>query len=247
MNKQQIPPFIHQTAKTVAIPEKWQPLQAIVKNTYPEWEYKLWTDEDNLALVKEHYPQLLAIYQGVARPIMRVDMIRYMIMDRFGGLYLDLDYEFLRPYNFTVYKLVLPRESADDAEPYVGNAVFASAPGHPFWKAVLAELLTNPPSRYTDVPEEQVIDLTGPGLLTRVYRKGFLGSKDIHVPSQWAFNPPIPDSAVAYQTLKNNSEVYGIHYCHGTWRALTQWERLHSRVIKAWRSIFPKTRGSGHV
>ena len=36
--------------------------------------------------------------------------MRYIYMELFGGLYLDLDYQFLKPFDLNDKVLVLPRE-----------------------------------------------------------------------------------------------------------------------------------------
>jgi len=238
-----IPKIIHQTAKTSDIPPVWLPFQSAVKAKFPDWEYRLWTDQDNLALVQDRYPKLLPIYTGLARNIMRVDMIRYLIMDTYGGLYLDLDYEFLRPYPFTDFDLVLPRESADSEPVALGNAVFASVPGHPYWKAVIADFLANPPSNYAEVAEEQVLHLTGPGFLTRIYQQSFDSDLSFFIPMQRNFNPPIPANEQERKTLLNDPQVYGIHHCTGTWRALTKAERLVAKIQTMSRRIGRVLRG----
>ena len=88
-----IPRIIHQTAKTENIPDQWRAYQDTVKSLHPSWEYRLWTDEANLALVSQSAPQWLQLYTALPRNIMRADMIRYIILQLVGGLYLDLDYE----------------------------------------------------------------------------------------------------------------------------------------------------------
>src|SRR5688572_12561292 len=95
-----IPKIIHQTWKEEAIPEKWKAYQKKVKRLHPDWEYRLWTDKDNDAFVEKEFPDFYAVYKGFSRNIMRADVIRYLIMYHTGGMYLDLDYEFLMPFDF---------------------------------------------------------------------------------------------------------------------------------------------------
>jgi len=52
---------------------------------HPAWEYKLWTDEANRNLVKEHYPWLLETYDGFPENIMRADTARILYMHHYGG------------------------------------------------------------------------------------------------------------------------------------------------------------------
>ena len=238
-----IPKILHQTAKTAQIPERWRTYQQRLRELHPGWEYRLWTDEDNLHLVSSRMPQLLDAYKSAPLNIMRADLARYAIMDSVGGLYLDFDYEFLKPFDFGQYSLVLPRESDDDREVFVGNAVIASEPGHPFWKAVLEEYVAMHKSQPKDPEEEDIISLTGPGLLTRVYLRDFTNDESIYVPSRMAFNPPIPRSEYEYEVLVHGGVSYGIHHCDGTWRALTYPQKIVKRLRRLWRRVARKLRG----
>ena len=46
---------------------------------------RLWTDEDNRALVQHHYPWFLATYDAMSRNVSRADAARYLYMHRYGG------------------------------------------------------------------------------------------------------------------------------------------------------------------
>ena len=116
-----IPRIIHQTAKTEDIPEQWRGFQKTVRSLHPSWEYKLWTDDANLELVSRNAPRWLALYQALPRNIMRADMIRYIILQLEGGLYLDLDYEVFRPFDLLKEKIVLPSESNPGEEVILGK------------------------------------------------------------------------------------------------------------------------------
>ena len=106
-----IPRIIHQTWKDSAVPKKWHPFIKAVKEMNPTWEYRLWTDNDNDEFVAEEFPDFVDIFRGFSRNIMRADVIRYLIMYKIGGVYLDLDYEVLAPFDFEL-TFVLPLTEA---------------------------------------------------------------------------------------------------------------------------------------
>ena len=105
-----IPKIIHQLWKTDIIPGRWQAAVNAVKRYHPGWEYRLWTDEMMEAHVRDFHPELFSSFMGFDLPIMRADVFRYMLMHDLGGMYCDLDYEFLRPFDYADSELVLSLE-----------------------------------------------------------------------------------------------------------------------------------------
>ena len=57
------------------------------------------SDEENLDFVKTHFPDYLSLYLNLPRDIMRADVIRYMWLYIKGGVYIDLDYEAIKPFD----------------------------------------------------------------------------------------------------------------------------------------------------
>jgi inositol phosphorylceramide mannosyltransferase catalytic subunit len=225
-----IPRLIHQTAKTADIPPRWREFQRRVRELHPEWTYKLWTDEDNLAFVKAEFPDFLDIFQKLPRNIMRADVIRYLLLYRLGGLYLDLDYEMLKSFDLTEHDIVLPWEQ--DGEFGAGNdlvcqAFFASAPGHPFLKMLIDDLRANPPL----AGGGDVEGATGPKFVTRVYHRARAAGIPIHTPRRNLFNPVSPRTRRQYQAIVDGGESYGIHHCDGSWRDFTLTQRFKNVLI----------------
>ena len=48
--------------------------------------HRLWTDEDNYNLIKDHYAWFLDTYQSLPKPVMKADSARYLYMYHIGGL-----------------------------------------------------------------------------------------------------------------------------------------------------------------
>ena len=239
-----IPRLIHQTWKSDQIPPHWQPLQQSWRRWHPDWEYRLWTDEDNAAFIARCYPEFLPVYEGYDKEIKRVDAVRYFIMHYFGGVYADLDFEALRPLDdlLTGKQLVLAREppshaSADSAvrsrglDSILGNAFLASIPRHPFWEAVADGLVTH---RH----ETEVLDATGPFLLTRVYqeyphphRLEILDSEYLYPVSKWAAWRGYFDHPNWWK--KVGEQAYAVHRWHGSFRRAELLELVRRRLNRA--------------
>lgn len=64
-----IPKIIHQSWKDGNIPCKWQGYQDSWKALHPSYHYMLHTDEDNLRLVTEFYPEFLELYNAYKYPV----------------------------------------------------------------------------------------------------------------------------------------------------------------------------------
>jgi mannosyltransferase OCH1-like enzyme len=219
-----IPKIIHQTYKTTQLPDDLYHWHRRVIQLHPDWQVILWTDEDNLALVNQYFPHLLESYNALQYNIMRVDIIRYMYMAVYGGCYLDLDYELFQPLDDIIAdtELLLPlsRENQGNdfysKEVIIGNCIFASAAGHPFWKDVLDDFGKNPPIKkfYNKI---DILKLTGPEFITDIYYRapekyqGSLVKKEV-------FHP---DLSIAkkkyYQDFLTQHGSRGIHHCRESW------------------------------
>lgn len=154
-----IPKIIHQTWKTTEIPaDIFDPEWGATWEELEGFEYRLWTDADNRALVAEHYPWFLETYDAYDVPIKQVDAARYFILHHHGGIYVDLDFLRLRPLDSltSVNDLILGWENSTT----VGNAIMGCARGHP----IMTEAIT----RLAICSTEHVLNATGPAFLTRV-------------------------------------------------------------------------------
>lgn len=213
-----IPKIIHQTWKTSELPENLQHWHNEVKKLHPGWKINLWTDEDNLALVKEYFPQMLESYQSLEHNIMRVDIVRYMYMEVYGGYYLDLDYELLTPFDPEISdtELLLPISRIANGKPIFGNCIFGSVPKHPFWKDVLNDFYINPPLKKF-YNKHKIIKLTGPEFITKIYFQNpqkYNGT----LPKSNIFHPPSNLAQLRnYKEILKNRGSRGIHHCEGSW------------------------------
>jgi hypothetical protein len=224
-----IPRLIHQTWKDHDVPEKWRAWSESWLQFNPEWEYRLWTDADCRRFVAEHYRWFLPIYDGYAATISRVDAVRYFLLDYFGGLYVDLDFECLRPMDGVLdgrtlvlgceppahTRLVSMRRRGLDR--IVGNALMASVPGHPFWQHAHRELVA---SHLLVEP----LDVAGPLYLTRAVDSA-PESADISVLPADVFYPDASPAAVQTLGVRNGDrgESYAVHHWAGSWTKDPNW------------------------
>lgn len=225
-----IPKIIHQTWKNNVVPKKWRNYAQKVQDLNPDWEYRLWTDDGNEQFVEEHFPDFLETFLGFSKNIMRADVIQYLLMYKYGGVYLDLDYEFLKPFNFGEHEVVLPLEmslACGDDRDQVGNCVFASVPNHPYWKDVINSLKENPPlvSEYTEV-----VGATGPIFLNKIYKENTYSG--IHTPEKMIYHAPSPNRKKSAEKIRKNGVSIGIHHPWGSWKERFTFAYVKQKIKK---------------
>jgi mannosyltransferase OCH1-like enzyme len=111
-------------------PEAYAAYGETWRRHHPSWEMWQWTEEN---LPDGMRPEA---YEVLRHPTERSDLLRYELLHRFGGVYLDMDVECLRPIDDLVEGLdflVGYLTSADEVKrpPRVGTAILGGVAGHP--------------------------------------------------------------------------------------------------------------------
>lgn len=170
-NDTAFPKLIFQTWKSRhSVPDNYVYWSATLKKMLPAFDYYLWDDRDNRSFIAQNYPWFLPVYDRYPREIYRVDAVRYFFLYQFGGLYVDMDTECLRPLNLGTDSgdVWLGRMGNDaDFSHSIPNAIMASRPRQEFWLLVIhlliqkADSISDPGEMAGHGPEA----LTGPVLL----------------------------------------------------------------------------------
>lgn len=191
-----IPRIIHQSWKSHAsIPKRFQPWMRSWTNMHPAWTYVFWTDADNLALFQKLYPEYLHVAKSVGK-IGLADMARYALLHSVGGLYVDADFECVKPFD----QLLRENELFLSSEPRVHsvllensdsvvlcNALMASKPKHRFWLRVLDAIKTKFEREGNNGP----VGLTGPLIVKQTYNAQFRDDASVAIFPQEYFYPEI--------------------------------------------------------
>ncbi len=165
-----IPRIIHQTWRDRRIPEGLgYPKSWIDCN--PDWTYRFWADEDLLSFFRTERPDLLDLYLSYPKGVQRADLARYCLLERYGGLYADIDTRCVGSLEPIAgdHRAVLCEEPEAHWEPAIArglprlwfNGTMASPPGHPLWGRVI-DLCR----RMADRRQGDVLENTGPLLLS---------------------------------------------------------------------------------
>jgi len=176
------------------------------------YKYILWDIKTADRLIKKHYSEYYDFYKKMRFDIQRVDFIRFCILHKYGGFYLDLDMLILKSldpltknkYVFHNIRYVQPNYS------YIENDFIGSVPSSKLWLYAMSACVKN----YNQKKNMEIYDIwkgrfvlqtTGPKFLARVVKKALPKYK----PKQIAYTKWSKDSKDKYyvQDFKTNSWV----------------------------------------
>jgi mannosyltransferase OCH1-like enzyme len=107
--------------------KKWQELM-------PNWEIRVWKNKD---ITIQHFPEkIINILQNVEKGAQKADIMRYFIMEKYGGVYLDSDitpHKSLEPLMEIDTKVILCHDLPLTWQ-YISIGFFAAEPYHPLFK-----------------------------------------------------------------------------------------------------------------
>jgi mannosyltransferase OCH1-like enzyme len=185
-----IPAITHQTSATAFLSPEQAMLRGRMIALNPGWDHRFYDDVDCRDVIRRVFPGLLATYDSYPAAIQRADLFRVAVINLHGGFYLDLDMECLAPLGpLALHRCVLAEEKTLDPQEAsalghserlrIANYMFASAEEHPFWLDVLEAMLAR--AARPVVSDNDILESTGPGLLSTVYARVGAAYPDIVV------------------------------------------------------------------
>lgn len=160
-----IPKIIHQTWKDENIPERWKEAVDSCISLHPKYKYILWTDKMMSKFVKKFYPEFYATYRSYPYDIQRCDAFRYLVLYKYGGIYLDMDMMCKKKLDDLLhYDLVVVH--SDHVRRYWRNAFYMSIPKHPFFRYCIEELPNHKNDYSCFGGHWNIMNSTGPFFLT---------------------------------------------------------------------------------
>lgn len=211
-----IPPIIHLTTKDGKLNSDETIILNKNKKIFCDWEFRIYGDDENLKIIETHFPEFLEKYNSIKKGVMKADVIRCLYLYLYGGIYIDTDYQFFKmiPDKWLNAKCVIPTEHFEkDNTPFLGNCIFFSEKGYPFWYEYIKDLFDK--MDVVNTKEDEIIGCTGPGGITKFH----LANKDKYPDLQYTpknvFHPWIVNHQLGVRKTK---ETVGAHYCFGSWR-----------------------------
>lgn len=170
--EQKIPRLILQTFRDNLVGPKVARNIRNLLETNPCYEYRLYTDEEAAELLRGSFPRAVSeALESLRSGAAKGDLIRYCLLYKIGGVYLDLDSTFGKALD----ELVEPQVSCyiglepDRASPVQWAMMFAC--GHPLLKELIKECV----KRVLLRSHGHIFDATGPNLYSDVLIKYLSG------------------------------------------------------------------------
>lgn len=129
-----IPKKIHQIWLGGEIPDEVLQLGSKLVLLNPNWEYKLWTDED----VKNYHLIKRDLFNSMDNYGFKSDILRFEILNNEGGIYLDTDFEAVKAFDEILGGVEFFAGVGRVDIPHIYNSIMGSIPNHP-----LIDLLVN--------------------------------------------------------------------------------------------------------
>ena len=169
-------------------------------------------------IIRVEFPEYYAKFNQLPRMIMKIDMFRYFIMYKCGGLYAYLDYLMFKSFDTLHREIVIPanRETATGVPECLGNFFFASIPNHPFWKSLMDTLFVIDRTKYDYQDDNNIIWHklgTGPMFVFYMYTRSN-NKYNIVVPARYLFHPQTYMN-YAYIDALRTTDCYGMS---GLWK-----------------------------
>lgn len=236
-----IPKIVHIMWLGGKLPEEYHRYVESWKQHHPNWTILFWTDNSlnydqgtkTLYTFDELEQKLKTIREGERLVVdtahlsfdnrifydeainygEKSDILKWEIVYRFGGMYVDTDFECLQPFDKYVhtYDFYTGIQPLDTNMVQLGAALYAGIPHHPIMKACVETIKYNQHIK-------QIIVKTGPLHFTKVFAHlaGKTGLRDIAFPASY-FYPCGYEQRGTNKKLWCKSESYAVHHWAGSW------------------------------
>ncbi len=213
-----IPRTIHQIWLGGELPDRFKEYRQSWARLHPAWELRLWGDADVDGLKIRNR----TLFDKMPNYGNKSDLLRYEILFQYGGLYVDVDFECLKPFDSLHSGYSFYTGVGYQRHPLLFNGLIGAAPGHPIIGRCLDSVqcqASAPASQNAD----QIMDTTGPDYFTRCFMRaapGLKGEKIVALPVTYFY--PFPGCRRFerdHEKIRSyiRSESYCLHYWACSW------------------------------
>lgn len=204
-----IPKIIHQIWLGSPLPAEFKEYIESWLEHHPGWKYKLWTDADveKITLYNQRF------YDASKNYGVKSDILKWEIIYRYGGVYIDMDFECLKPLDelHYLYDFYTALQPLDTQFVQLGAGIFAAAPNHPILKNCIETIKD-------DWSKKGAPTRTGPVHFTKAYYAvgKSCGGSAMVFPAQYFYPQGCTEKELAYERWIKEG-AYGIHHWAKSW------------------------------
>lgn len=224
----EIPKIIHQIWSGGPLPNQLKIWGETWKSNHPDWKYEYWDNERMNHFMKENFLQFSEKYYDFPFNIQRWDAIRYLILYKMGGMYIDFDYESLKPISEVIHAKTCcfsqePPRHRTMTEKFFefNNAMMISIPNHPFMKKIIEAVFSENNVVVSSVKYRIVFGTTGPWIINDLYSNlDKKLKKEVYIIPYELVSPIDLWQIHDLKEEKNNyynENAYAIHHYLGSW------------------------------
>lgn len=206
-----IPKVIHRIWVGGQEPKWLNNLAETWRRHHPQWELRQWHDGNVAQLFPLDNQDLYDAAPDIAPDHvgqLRADLLRYELLWRHGGMYVDADFESLRPID-PLLEHVDAFAAWEVQDRWIANGIMGSVPKHP----MIRRLIDGADASIKGQPGARVTKLTGPQYLTGLYRENACG---LVVFPTTMFYPYLYDQIRRYGTRRRGTwerdGYYAVHH-----------------------------------
>ena len=198
-----------------------------IKNN-PKWDYKLWTNTElnQLSMINR------SLYDSTTNIGFKSDIARYEILYKYGGVYIDTDFESLReiPNNLRYFDFVSCL--GFDYSPTILNGFLMASIQNKIIKKIIYDL--KKPKNNND--PMTIIDSSGPTKLTNIYFQ-YHDNTSLILPSNYCY--PYP-SFLLNSSVRKQSELTSLSFALHHWEMSWMKGSLMDRLFLKFKHLYKK-------
>lgn len=227
VNQEIVPKRIHQIWIGGKVPIKYDGWRSSWTKNNPDFEYFLWNEESILELGLINEKQ----FMQSKNPAVKSDIARYEILNKYGGLYADTDFESLKKIDSKLLTRSFIAGQVFSNSPQPNNGLMIAAPGSKFLNIVIESL----PEYPGEMSPMEVLRYCGSFYLSKLIWMNKEVLDDLVIlPSQYFY--PWPNFMLRSEEDRyswSTEETVAIHHWESSWMK----NSITSRVLKKIRSF----------
>jgi mannosyltransferase OCH1-like enzyme len=192
-----IPRVFHRVWIDGTIPTTFEEYWNSWQRWHPDWAFRTWSQDTLPSLVNQD------CFDSAKSPRKKADIARYELLLRYGGVYLDTDFECLRSIDAVINGIGC--FAAFESPGMLNIAILGARPEHPLFARVVNAI----PHSLARRPDAPISDQTGPRFFTTIARSEpgvALFDEALFYPYHWT---------ELQRANESFPSAYAVHHWHG--------------------------------